>query len=171
MLITPSKNLCHLQDRKLAREGLWAHETEVPEVGGLLLARAEAPDLNSDSRLCQLVIFLLEHGPNGSKGVIINRPARASVGDLLEWGYQPSQVSNGRQNPLHVSIDGNAATVESCLFSIVACARLNLSGIIFTKQHKECSVCGAGIFRGGCQDHEAELCRQRVIPWRLLSSK
>ena len=85
---------CCLQDRKLAREGLWAHETELPEVGGLLLARAEAPDLNSDSRLCQLVIFLLEHGPNGSKGVIINRPARANVGDLLEWGYQPSQVSN-----------------------------------------------------------------------------
>ncbi|CAL5219356.1 g1173 [Coccomyxa viridis] len=80
------------QDRKLAREGLWAHETELPEVGGLLLARAEAPDLNSDSRLCQLVIFLLEHGPNGSKGVIINRPARANVGDLLEWGYQPSQA-------------------------------------------------------------------------------
>lgn len=86
------ENFGILQDRKLAREGLWAHETEVPEVGGLLLARAEAPDLNSDSRLCQLVIFLLEHGPNGSKGVIINRPARASVGDLLDWGYQPSQV-------------------------------------------------------------------------------
>ena len=89
-----SKNACALQDRKLAREGLWAHETELPEVGGLLLARAEAPDLNSDSRLCQLVIFLLEHGPDGSKGVIINRPARANVGDLLEWGYQPSQVSD-----------------------------------------------------------------------------
>ena len=97
------RSLCHSQDRKLAREGLWAHETEVPEVGGLLLARAEAPDLNSDSRLCQLVIFLLEHGPNGSKGVIINRPARANVGDLLDWGYQPSQVSNARNNPLHVS--------------------------------------------------------------------
>ena len=86
-----------LQDRKLAREGLWAHETELPELGGLLLARAEAPDLNSDSRLCQLVIFLLEHGPDGSKGVIINRPARASVGDLLEWGYQPSQVCDARK--------------------------------------------------------------------------
>ena len=81
-----------LQDRKLAREGLWAHETEVPEVGGLLLARAEAPELNSDSRLCQLVVFILEHGPNGSKGLIINRPSTATVGDLLEWGYQPSQV-------------------------------------------------------------------------------
>lgn len=86
------RRLSCLQDRKLAREGLWAHETELPEVGGLLLARAEAPELNSDSRLCQLVIFLLEHGPNGSKGVIINRPATATVGDLLTWGYQPSQV-------------------------------------------------------------------------------
>ena len=64
----------------------------VPEVGGLLLARAEAPELNSDSRLCQLVVFILEHGPNGSKGLIINRPSTATVGDLLEWGYQPSQV-------------------------------------------------------------------------------
>ena len=81
-----------MQDRRLAREGLWAHETELPEVGGLLLARAEAPELNSDSRLCQLVIFLLEHGPNGSKGIIINRPSTATVGDLLDWGYQPSQV-------------------------------------------------------------------------------
>lgn len=92
---------CHgMQDRNLAREGLWAHETEVPEVGGLLLARAEAPNLNSDSRLCQLVVFVLEHGPNGSKGVIINRPAAASVGDLLEWGYRPAQVRICNAPPL-----------------------------------------------------------------------
>ena len=69
----------HAQDRKLAQEGLWAHETEVPEVGGLLIARPEGPELVGDARYWQLVIFLLEVGPRGARGVILNRPASAKV--------------------------------------------------------------------------------------------
>lgn len=77
---------CCMQDRKLAQEGLWAHPTEVPEVGGLLVAHPHAPELLGDPRYWQLVIFLLEHGPRGSRGVILNRPATVKVGDLLQWG-------------------------------------------------------------------------------------
>jgi hypothetical protein len=84
-----------MQDRKLAQEGLWAHPTEVPEVGGLLIAQPHAPELLGDARYWQLVIFLLEHGARGSRGVILNRPAAAKVGDLLQWGYTSTQVSAG----------------------------------------------------------------------------
>jgi len=83
---------CPFQDRKLAQEGLWAHATQIPEVGGLLIATAEVPELTNDPRLWQIVIFLIEHGPQGSRGLILNRPATAQVGDLLNWGYAPSQV-------------------------------------------------------------------------------
>lgn len=80
------------QDRKLAQESIWAHETEIPETGGLLIAQPQAPALSNDERLWQLVIFLTEHGPSGSAGLVLNRPATAKVGDLLAWGYTPSQA-------------------------------------------------------------------------------
>lgn len=81
-----------MQDRKLAQESIWAHETELPEIGGLLIAQPHAPEMTGDPRMWQLVIFLVEHGPSGSVGLIINRPASATVGDLLSWGYSASQA-------------------------------------------------------------------------------
>ena len=80
-----------MQDRKLAQESIWAHETELPEVGGLLIAQPQIIELTGDPRLWQLVVLLLEHGPR-TVGLIINRPSSAKVGDLLAWGYSPSQV-------------------------------------------------------------------------------
>ncbi len=80
-----------MQDRKLAQESIWAHETELPEVGGLLIAQPQIAELTGDPRLWQLVILLLEHGQK-TVGLIINRPSSAKVSDLLAWGYSPSQV-------------------------------------------------------------------------------
>ncbi len=82
------------QDRKLAQEGLWAHPTEVPEEGGLLLATPSAPVLTEESKMWQLVVCLLQHGPGGSKGLILNRPCAARVGDLPGWG-QPEASTPG----------------------------------------------------------------------------
>ena len=60
-------------------------------MGGLLIARPEGPELAGDPRYWQLVIFLLEAGPAGARGVILNRPAAVKVGDLLSWGYEAAE--------------------------------------------------------------------------------
>lgn len=78
--------LLQTQDRALAREALWAHATGGPEPGGLLLASPDAPSLLGDDRAWQLVILVTAHGPSGSAGLILNRPATAALGDLLGWG-------------------------------------------------------------------------------------
>ena len=80
-------HLLQTQDRALAREALWAHATGAPEAGGLLLASPDAPTLLGDDRAWQLVILVTSHDPSaGSTGLILNRPATASLGDLLGWG-------------------------------------------------------------------------------------
>ncbi|BDA41837.1 probable UPF0301 protein CT0663 [Coccomyxa sp. Obi] len=87
-------------DRKLAQESIWAHETELPEVGGLLIAQPQIAELTGDPRLWQLVILLVEHGQR-TVGLIINRPSSAKVGDLLAWGYSPSQADDANARLIH----------------------------------------------------------------------
>lgn len=77
------------QDRKLAQEGLWAHATQFPEEGGLLLA---APTVDKNQLEWQLVIVLLQHSVQGSRGLIINRPCSAYVGDLAASPQLDDQV-------------------------------------------------------------------------------
>ncbi len=57
-----------------------------------MIAQPHIPEKTGDGRLWQLVIFLVEHGPSGSVGLILNRPASATVGDLLSWGYSSVQA-------------------------------------------------------------------------------
>ena len=40
----------------------------------------------------QLVVFLTQHDGSGSRGVILNRPASACVGDLLPYGFGEALV-------------------------------------------------------------------------------
>jgi putative transcriptional regulator len=79
-------HLLQSQDRALAREALWAHATGAPEAGGLVIASPDAPEILGDDRAWQLVVLVTSHGPAGSSGLILNRPATASLGDLLGWG-------------------------------------------------------------------------------------
>jgi putative AlgH/UPF0301 family transcriptional regulator len=78
------------QDREgLAREPLWAHATEGVEVGGLLVAAPDAPALTGDDRTWQLVAVVTAHDrERGSAALILNRPATATLGDLLGWGLR-----------------------------------------------------------------------------------
>lgn len=76
------------QNRYLAQEGCWALPTETCERGCLLVAGPQAGSL-MDARYDQLVILLLEHGPGGSAGIILNRPCNVLVENLLGWGWQP----------------------------------------------------------------------------------
>ena len=81
------------QDRWLAEEGCWVVEAPECAAGCLLVATPRAPRL-MDARYEQLVILLLEHGPGGSSGVILNRPCACIVEDLLGWGWTPADGSS-----------------------------------------------------------------------------
>ncbi|PNW84162.1 hypothetical protein CHLRE_04g223700v5 [Chlamydomonas reinhardtii] len=75
-----NRRLLEIQNPALASEGIWAHGTPRPEVGGLVISSIEAPELLKDDRLFQLVIFLTTHGPDGSVGIILNRPTGMVLG-------------------------------------------------------------------------------------------
>ena len=82
------------QNRYLSAEGTWARPAAACEKGCLLVAGPQAPQL-MDTRYTELVILLLDHGPDGSAGVILNRPTGAVVDDLLGGGWQPSDDGGG----------------------------------------------------------------------------
>jgi putative transcriptional regulator len=50
-----------------------------PEAGLLLVARPELPD----PRFREAVILLVQHGPAGSAGLILNRPSRLALAEVL----------------------------------------------------------------------------------------
>lgn len=50
-----------------------------PEAGMLLVARPELPD----PRFRETVILLVQHGPEGSVGLILNRPSRLTLAEVL----------------------------------------------------------------------------------------
>jgi putative AlgH/UPF0301 family transcriptional regulator len=68
-----------LQHPSLAHEDLWAHPTGIPERGGLVVATSSVP---SSSRFWQAVVFLAQHGPDGSIGFMLNRPTALTLGRL-----------------------------------------------------------------------------------------
>ena len=47
-------HLLQQQDRKLAQEGLWAHSTEMPEAGGIVIATPKAQDILRSNRYWQV---------------------------------------------------------------------------------------------------------------------
>jgi hypothetical protein len=63
----------------LAREDTWAHATGAPEVGGLLLATPDAPRILGEE-YWQAVVFLVQHGEQGSLGLLLNRPTGLDMG-------------------------------------------------------------------------------------------
>lgn len=67
------------------------HATEVPEQGGLLLAKPRCAAI-LDPRYHQLVVFLAKHDRDGSAGFILNRPAPVAMGGLMGWGFARADV-------------------------------------------------------------------------------
>ncbi|GJP54790.1 hypothetical protein CLOM_g13832 [Closterium sp. NIES-68] len=59
----------------------WAHPIAVPETGCVLLAHPKAFGV-SQQYFNRAVIFLLMHGPQGTAGVILNRPSQYTLGQL-----------------------------------------------------------------------------------------
>jgi putative transcriptional regulator len=53
--------------------------TAAPEAGMLLVARPELPD----PRFREAVILLVQHGPGGAAGLILNRPSRMLLSEVL----------------------------------------------------------------------------------------
>lgn len=82
-LSEPNLELFLDQDSEFAQsEPLWAHAVPGPEQGGLLIATSMVDAGTSHSlpeHLWQTVIFLLEHSPNGTVGLVLNRPTILSL--------------------------------------------------------------------------------------------
>lgn len=77
----PNRNLLKEQNPRLAQEDIWAHATPCgPETGGLLLATPAAPAMLRNAQWWQQVVLLLQHGPSGSLGLLLNRPTSLVMG-------------------------------------------------------------------------------------------
>ncbi|KAG1668845.1 hypothetical protein FOA52_004940 [Chlamydomonas sp. UWO 241] len=83
-----------LDNPALAAEGpLWVHETARPEKGGLVIATSKTSTILGD-RLEQAVVFLIEHGDQGSIGVILNRPTGMVLGRGKKSNGMPFELTN-----------------------------------------------------------------------------
>ncbi|KXZ47825.1 hypothetical protein GPECTOR_32g437 [Gonium pectorale] len=97
-----NRRLLEIQNPSLAAEGIWAHATPRPETGGLLIASLQGPTILNDDKLWQAVVFLTSHGPEGSVGLILNRPTgmvlgRKPGGLPLELGVVPGVYMAGQE--------------------------------------------------------------------------
>ncbi|KAK9817198.1 hypothetical protein WJX72_010966 [[Myrmecia] bisecta] len=138
-------HLLQQQDRKLAQEGIWAHATQLPETGGLVISTHKVVGLTNDPRYWQLVIILLEHGQRGSTGLILNRPSSATVGDLLGWGYLQTEGTASKVQ---------SAFQENCVYlgGFYAPNVIARQAVRVLHGHKHLNGCQElvpGIYRGG----------------------
>ncbi|KAL4440337.1 hypothetical protein ABPG75_003338 [Micractinium tetrahymenae] len=138
--------LLQMQNPVLAREDAWAHATGAPEVGGLLLATPEAPGLIGEE-YWQAVVFLVQHGPQGSLGLILNRPTAL-------------KMKRGRGG-LPLPIDGMEALRDSFADSRIYCGGYTGQRIV-TVMHGHRRLQGAlevvpGICIGGGEAAVAEV--------------
>ena len=67
--------------------GVEEHQQAEVEAGTLLVA---APTL-TDANFARSVVFVIDHRPAGTLGVVLNRPSEVSVADVLPtWGPHTS---------------------------------------------------------------------------------
>ncbi|PRW39208.1 transcriptional regulator [Chlorella sorokiniana] len=141
-----NRQLLQIQSPALAQEETWAHATGAPEVGGLLLATSVAPGMLGDE-YWQVVVFLLQHGPQGSLGLILNRPTSLKMG-------------RGRGG-LPMSLDGMPELRDAFASSILYCGGYKAQHIV-TLLHGQRRLEGAvevipGIYLGAHEAATAEV--------------
>lgn len=76
---TENRRLLRLQSPELAAEPAWVHSLAAPEAGCLLLATPVALQLLGPD-FWQAVVLLVQHGPRGSIGLVLNRPTQKRMG-------------------------------------------------------------------------------------------
>lgn len=79
-LVDANRQLLEQQNPQLAQEEFWAHAA-APEVGGILIGSSSVSQ-TVGQEFWQAIIFILEHGPEGSAGVILNRPTSLNLARL-----------------------------------------------------------------------------------------
>lgn len=89
--------------------GEWAHPLPAPEKGGLLLAHPLMFH-SSQKYFHKSVIFLFEHGPEGSAGLILNLPTVHTIGSLGAAAGQ--MVPEFKDNVLHLGGDVGDNTIH-----------------------------------------------------------
>ncbi|PSC71868.1 transcriptional regulator [Micractinium conductrix] len=138
--------LLEIQNPTLAREETWAHATGAPEIGGLLLATSRAPEMVG-AEYWQAVVLIVNHGPQGSIGLVLNRPTAL-------------KMKRGRGG-LPLAVDGMESLREAFAESRIYCGGFNAQQIV-TLLHGQRKLEGAleivpGIFIGGQEAASAEV--------------
>src|ERR1044071_791456 len=68
--------------------GVEEHQQAEVEAGTLLVA----PPTLTDPNFARSVVFVIDHRPEGTLGVVLNRPSEVSVADVLpSWGPHTTQ--------------------------------------------------------------------------------
>eukprot|EP00798_Chlamydomonas_sp_ICE-L_P004918 gene4918-34688_t len=88
--------LLEIQNARLAAEGTWAHSTGTAEQGGILLATFKMQEVRGYEQLWQAVVLLIQHGKEGSIGLLLNRPTSLQFG--RKPGGLPFEVENAPGN-------------------------------------------------------------------------
>ena len=76
-------------------------DSDIPLAPGVLLI---APPMMADPNFRRAVVLLCEHGPDGSFGLILNRPLTLQLGEVLDEFYSDAPLSLGgpvQQDTLH----------------------------------------------------------------------
>ncbi|GAX79802.1 hypothetical protein CEUSTIGMA_g7242.t1 [Chlamydomonas eustigma] len=100
-----------LDSPDLAAEGFWCHPTSRPEKGGLLVASLKVSELKGNDRLEEVVAVLIEHGDQGSIGLILNRPTSMVMGKRPNG--MPLQLSVRTSYPKSMQIHNAPPEVQS----------------------------------------------------------
>lgn len=91
------------------REGFWAHAVPGPEKGGVLLAHP-LMFTTSQPYFRKSIIFLFEHGPDGSAGLILNLPTGHTIGSL--GAAAAAACPEFGENALHLGGDVGDSTLH-----------------------------------------------------------
>jgi putative AlgH/UPF0301 family transcriptional regulator len=77
--------------------GLWAHRVSHVEPGCLLVARPESFAGDSDAYFAEAVIFIMNHGENGTLGLVLNKRMALSLASV------PSDTSSPLGETFHLA--------------------------------------------------------------------
>lgn len=102
-----NRRLLEIENPRLAAEGLWAHATTSPEIGGLLIASMQCSDILGDDKLWQVRTQRPTYVPGWgcvrwdaleTTGVLLARPC-AYLGSCSRTHTARTQAASGEQLP------------------------------------------------------------------------
>ena len=163
--------LLAMQDPALAEEDFFCFPLPRPEEGCLLLAGETGEGV--PPQLWQAVLLVLQHGPEGSAAVVLNRPTRYSVGELgppAGWGME--QVWEPEEGVGAAGSSGGLAGFASqCVYYGGALAQQGVSVVHPCGEAEGAREVFPGVFTGGMEWLFAQPVRCRARARRRAFAK